>query len=207
VSKYQVIEIGSDSPLKDKIFEVLDNHLLDLGLRRDNLLVINRKNFHSEYKGNSPAFCLYFGDENGDFKDLAILETLISEATSILPITNDLTKFGKHIPKILGNINGAELSSVKRCRENCFLGADDDTELWKLTALKQLKPVDRKKLSEGNEILGDLNLRVTRIVLELKSKSLSLAAANVELEFNKDPNKRIRQNNKTVLDAVYFTDS
>jgi hypothetical protein len=116
MSKYQVIEIGSDSSFRDNLFKVLDKHLLDLGVQKDSLVVLNRKNFHSDYKGNSPAFCLYFGDENGDFKDLAILEALISEATLILPISKDLTQFGKHFPKMLGNINGAEL------------GADTDIE-------------------------------------------------------------------------------
>jgi hypothetical protein len=91
-------------------------------------------------------------------------------------------------------------TGIKVNPETITCSFDDDTELWKLTAKKQLKPADRKKLTEGNVTLRDLNLKITRIVLDLKSKSLSLAAANVELEFNKDPNKRIRQINKTATD-------
>lgn len=77
---------------------------------------------------------------------------------------------------------------------------DEDTELWKLTSLLPLKPADRKKIADANEILRDLNLKITRTILELKAKSFPLSPANVELEFNKDPKKRIAQNNKSVLD-------
>lgn len=77
---------------------------------------------------------------------------------------------------------------------------DDDTELWKLTALKSLKPAERKKLTDANEILRDLNLKISQTVLTLKSRSLPLTPSSVELEFNKDPSKRIMRNNKSVLD-------
>src|SRR5687768_17285063 len=39
---------------------------------------------------------------------------------------------------------------------------DEDTELWKLSGLKQLKPAERKKLSAQNEVLRELNLKITR---------------------------------------------
>lgn len=77
---------------------------------------------------------------------------------------------------------------------------DEDTELWKLTYIKQPKPAERKKISEANEILRDINLKITRTILDLKSKSLSLSPTNIEIEFNKDPKKRIEQNDKSVAD-------
>lgn len=77
---------------------------------------------------------------------------------------------------------------------------DDDTELWKLTALKSLKPAERKKVADANEILRDLNLKINQTVLTLKSRSLPLTASSVEQEFNKDPSKRITRNSKSVLD-------
>src|SRR4051812_24023966 len=91
-------------------------------------------------------------------------------------------------------------SGIKVNPELVTCSFDEDTELWKLTSLKQLKPADRKKISDANEVLRSLNLKITRTILELKSKSLSLSPANVELEFNKDPKKRIAQNNKSVAD-------
>jgi hypothetical protein len=77
---------------------------------------------------------------------------------------------------------------------------DEDTELWKLSGLKQLKAAERKKVSAQNDVLRELNLKITRTILELKSKSLPLSATNVKLEFNRDPKKRIQQNNKSILD-------
>ena len=77
---------------------------------------------------------------------------------------------------------------------------DEDTELWKLSGLKQLKPAERRKLRAQNDILRELNLKITRTILELKSKSLPLSATNIKLEFTRDPKKRIQQNNKSILD-------
>lgn len=77
---------------------------------------------------------------------------------------------------------------------------DEDTELWKLSGLKQLKPAERKKLSAQNDVLRELNLKITRTILELKSKSLPLSANNIKVEFHRDPKKRIQQNNKSILD-------
>jgi site-specific recombinase XerD len=36
--------------------------------------------------------------------------------------------------------------------------------------------------------------------VELKSKSVPLSASNIKLEFNRDPKKRIQQNNKSIFD-------
>lgn len=56
-------------------------------------------------------YCLYFGDPGGNFKNVDLLNTLINDASLILPITNDLTQFKQTIPKLLETINGFELSS------------------------------------------------------------------------------------------------
>lgn len=78
---------------------------------------------------------------------------------------------------------------------------DEDTELWKLSPLKQLKPAERKKMTEGNEVLRNLNLKLTKIILDLKARSLSLAPANVESEFKKDKSASFNHlRSKTFLD-------
>jgi hypothetical protein len=78
---------------------------------------------------------------------------------------------------------------------------DEDTELWKLSPIRQLKSAERKKMMEANEVLRNLNLRLTKIILDLKARSLSLSPANVEAEFNKDDGASFnRARNKTVLE-------
>jgi site-specific recombinase XerC len=91
-------------------------------------------------------------------------------------------------------------TGLKADPEKIDCAYDEDTELWKLTSTRQLKPADRKKLTETNEALRDIHLRITRVILELKSKNLSLSPDNVKLEFNKDPKARIQKSNKTVND-------
>ena len=78
---------------------------------------------------------------------------------------------------------------------------DEDTEIWKLSAIRQLKPAERKKMMEGNEVLRNLNLKLTRIILDLKTNSLSLSPTSVESEFKKDVSIAINQvRNKTFLE-------
>jgi hypothetical protein len=55
-------------------------------------------------------------------------------------------------------------------------------------------------MMDGNEVLN-LNLRLTRIILDLKARSPSLSPANVETEFNKDEGTSFNHTrNKTVLE-------
>lgn len=91
-------------------------------------------------------------------------------------------------------------TGLKANPEKIDCAYDEDTELWKLTSTRQLKPPDRKKLTDTNEALRDIHLRLTRVLLDLKSKSLSLSPENVKLEFNKDPKNRIQKSNKTAHD-------
>lgn len=73
-------------------------------------------------------------------------------------------------------------------------------ELWKITSTVQLKSSERKKLIEVNESLRNIQLRLNKVILELKSKTLSLSPENVELEFNKEPTSRIQLHNRNILE-------
>jgi hypothetical protein len=75
-----------------------------LHLQSDFYKIINSKNFDKEYCGNQPAFTLYFGDKGGRNKDLPIVQRLLKDATTILPIFRK--SFNDEIPKILSNQNG-----------------------------------------------------------------------------------------------------
>jgi hypothetical protein len=111
VTKYQVILIGDNNPLIESILEVLFRHVDELGLNKESICIIEETNF-TEYKRNSPTFCLYFGNTVGDFKNLDILDVLLKDATLVLPVVTDLKKFGELIPEPLKNINGFELHSL-----------------------------------------------------------------------------------------------
>ncbi len=110
-TKYQIIKIGSDNPFYKEVLNTLFHHIEELGLAKESILEIDESNFHNEYKGNAPAFCLYFGSDSGSFKNLDLLEILIKEASLILPIASDLDKFSSQIPKELANVNGFELAT------------------------------------------------------------------------------------------------
>jgi TIR domain len=111
IIRYQIIRIGSDNTFSNEIIDTLFRHVEELGLQKESVIVIDENNFHTEYKPNAPAFCLYFGSNSGIFKHLDLLGILIKDATLILPIVSNLDKFSFQVPGELENINGFELSS------------------------------------------------------------------------------------------------
>lgn len=111
VTRYQVITIGSVNALKNDVLTSLLKHVTELGIKHESISLIDEINFTKEYKQNAPAYCMYFGDENGNFKNIDLLQILLKDATLVLPIATDLTRFSEQIPDNLRNINGIELKS------------------------------------------------------------------------------------------------
>ena len=111
ITKYQIIKLGSDNPFYKGVLDALYHHIQELGLAKESILEIDENNFKTEYKGNAPTFCLYFGSNAGDFKNIDLLKILINDANLILPIASDITKFKQQIPTELENVNGFELAS------------------------------------------------------------------------------------------------
>lgn len=114
--KYQLIILGSDLPIIKDILDIAAARIKELNLTPDCLKIINRDNFESEYLGNQPCFVLYFGDVNGNFKDIDIADKLLKDGSMILPIyfTND--SFSKEIPEILKNQNGILYTEIEQNR-------------------------------------------------------------------------------------------
>lgn len=110
-TKYQLIKIGDNNHFYSEVLDTLYRHTAELGLPKESIIEIDENNFQTEYKGNAPTFCLYFGNASGSFKNLDILEILINDANLILPIVSNLEKFSSQIPKELYDVNGFELAS------------------------------------------------------------------------------------------------
>jgi hypothetical protein len=110
-TKYQFIFIGKPNPFKHEIEQTFLKRIEDLGIDNDAIVIIDDRNFHTVYIANAPAYCLYYGDEDGVYPHHDILETLIDDATLILPVVGDLEKVGKIIPDELRKINAFKLVS------------------------------------------------------------------------------------------------
>lgn len=109
--KYQLILLGNLGENSNDIKDLFFEKVTELRLLKDAFLVITQVNFIQDYKGNQPAFCLYFGSPNGNFKNLLFVNKLIKDATPILPIFED--SFSTEIPKELGNYNGQKYDNTK----------------------------------------------------------------------------------------------
>lgn len=110
-TRYQLICIGEKSKYLNEVIDAFVRHTTELGVDKDSINLIDPSNFYNDYKSNAPAFCLYFGSESSNFKNLDILNILIKDATLILPIATDLEKYKIQIPKDLENVNGFELAT------------------------------------------------------------------------------------------------
>lgn len=108
--KYQLIILGDPNKFEQAILDSLYKQIEELGMNSDMLQILKRDNFKNGYHANYPAYCLYMGDINQE-TDLDILTILKNDATLILPIVSDLTKFDESIPEILKNQNGFKLSN------------------------------------------------------------------------------------------------
>ncbi|NHE55791.1 toll/interleukin-1 receptor domain-containing protein [Cyclobacterium plantarum] len=104
--KYQIITLGSDVKQKQEILNQINIEIENLDLPEGFVKVIQASSIETEYIGNQPAFALYFGDVNGDFKDLNVTQNLLKDGTMILPIFYD--EFNSEIPSILSNQNAIQ---------------------------------------------------------------------------------------------------
>ncbi|WP_026934514.1 toll/interleukin-1 receptor domain-containing protein [Christiangramia echinicola] len=111
IYKYQLIILGTTGKLSDRIVDLFFEKLIELKQLKDSFILIDENNFTKEYKANQPAFAIYFGDKNRDFKNIEIIDKLLKDATLILPIYYD--SFSAEIPKILENQNGQLYDETK----------------------------------------------------------------------------------------------
>ena len=109
--KYQLIILGSLGDNSNKIIDLFFKKVSELKLPKDSFKVITEANFALAYKENQPAFCLYFGNKNGDYNDLYLVSKLVNDASPILPIFEN--SFGTEIPTELENYNGQLYDTTK----------------------------------------------------------------------------------------------
>lgn len=109
--KYQLITLGTNVNEKKDILNQINIELDNLGLPNEFVKIIDANSIEKEYIGNQPAFALYFGDVDGDYKDLDITHRLLQDGTMILPIY--FNEFTSDIPCILSNQNGIKYKETE----------------------------------------------------------------------------------------------
>ena len=111
--KYQIILLGSLFKNNQDIIDLLFEEIVELRLQKDFYKIIYKDNF-DEYSGNQPAFVLYFGTEESIKLDVELLEKMILDGNTILPIYK--CNFTNEIPIILENQNGLHYSEGKNIK-------------------------------------------------------------------------------------------
>jgi hypothetical protein len=114
--KYQLIILGSDVQVIAPLLSLFTDKMKELHLPEDCFKIITRNDFEYEYLGNQPSFVFYFGDINGNFKDVDIVNKLLKDGSMILPIYFTDESFSREIPKILENQNGIQYKEIEKDR-------------------------------------------------------------------------------------------
>lgn len=109
--RYQLILLGNLGDNSNNIEDIFFEKVAELKLTKSSFIIITQANFSQDYKGNQPAFCMYFGSQNGNFKNLSLVKKLIKDTSPILPIFED--SFSSEIPKELENYNGQKYDNTK----------------------------------------------------------------------------------------------
>jgi len=105
--KYQLLLLGENEELFNKIKIELTNKFDELKLIQDLLKIITKDNIR-EYTGAEPAYVIYSGHKNNlDSETEGILHDQKLDGNVILPVF--LESFTDEMPKILQNQNGLQL--------------------------------------------------------------------------------------------------
>jgi len=104
--KYQLILLGTLGDLSKRLLVLFDKKIKDLKLQKDAFNIITEKNFFEDYTGNQPAFVIYFGNVDGKYNNIDIIQRLLKDGTMILPVFFEEFCFEKHIPEIIRGQNG-----------------------------------------------------------------------------------------------------
>ncbi|WP_261511551.1 toll/interleukin-1 receptor domain-containing protein [Chryseobacterium paludis] len=111
--KYQLILLGTITPLTEELVALYHQKIEELKLQKDFYKVIRAKEIN-EYKGNQPAFVIYFGDPAGNHKDIDEVSKMIDQGNMVLPIYYKQGAFRTEIPAILSNQNGLLFSNFQK---------------------------------------------------------------------------------------------
>lgn len=118
--KYQVVLLGSLTSISEDIVTLFYNALQELNLQSSSYKIINASDIEVAYKGNQPTYVLYFGNPNGEHKNVDWVDRLLKDGNIVLPIFYD--SFKKEIPEILSNQNGLKYNdSLKEKVVNLIL--------------------------------------------------------------------------------------
>lgn len=113
-NKYQIILLGSITEIVDEIANLFYEKVRELNLQESFYQIINNSQIDEEYIINQPTFVLYFGNHEGNFEDIHIVEKLLNEGKIVLPIFYD--SFKKEIPKVLANQNGLKFGKHQKAK-------------------------------------------------------------------------------------------
>lgn len=114
---YQLILLGEKHPLESCLLLLFFKRLKELGINKRHVVIIRSSNFEQIYRGNAPAYCLYFGNAQEPTADLKIVERVKKEANTILPVVDQNVDGKAQIPELLRYIHRFELTESSQLEQ------------------------------------------------------------------------------------------
>lgn len=105
--KYQIIFLGQiDESIISNIESIFCNHIKELNIPKSAFVFLRNKDLY-KYRGNQPAFAIYFGDTAEEkHKNIPEITRLIEDGIAILPVYFNKNAFHREIPECLHKQNG-----------------------------------------------------------------------------------------------------
>lgn len=111
---YQIIVLGKIDARWFLTENLLFEQIETLGLQRDFYQIIRAKDYKKQYHPGLPTYAIYYGDADGNFKDLDEVQELLKEGNTILPVYDE--SFSTEIPEELSNYNGLDGNGDQNAR-------------------------------------------------------------------------------------------
>ena len=104
---YQVCLLGYRSSHADEIKHYLIECLADLGLPEEYIVFLNKEDVHSRNR-KAPCAVVFSGYSDAPKNAHPELDGLIEDSVLIVPIVEDLAKFGENVPSKIKHFNGVD---------------------------------------------------------------------------------------------------
>jgi hypothetical protein len=106
VHKYQIVLLGDHGMGAGQVRALVRERVTELGLELHSTVAFLESATFFQYDAKSPAVAIYFGTEANPTRDRTLVQTLLEQSVTLIPVVRQLDRFQLSVPEELHAING-----------------------------------------------------------------------------------------------------